>query len=316
MSTLPVGSGTPAPLSLSPTAMDVPGRLRDALVARVPDYLQIIKPKISLLVLLAVSAGWFLAPGAPLAALWPALIGVALVATGSTALNQWYERDTDCRMTRTINRPLPSGRLSPLEVGGFGLSCGVVGVLWLALTVNPLTATLAGLTFLLYTAAYTPLKRMTGLATAVGAIPGAMPPVLGWTAAGGSLDAGAWSLFAIVFLWQFPHFLAIAWIYKDDYSNAGLKMLPAGGRVPHLVGLVAVGYSLVLLPLSLLPVVHGIAGRNYCLLALVLGTAYAIAAARFAISETRTTARRLLWVSLVYLPLVLLTLVWSHWLGS
>lgn len=282
--------------------------------ARFSDYLILIKPRISMLVLLTVSAGYTLAASEPWEAwrLFHALVGIALVASGSSALNQYIERHTDAQMLRTAGRPLPAGRLTTHEVLLFGLVAGAAGVLYLAARVNALTAGLALGTFLLYTLAYTPLKRYTSLSTAVGAIPGALPPVLGWTAAGGSLDQGALSLFAILFLWQFPHFLAIAWIYRDQYARAGLKMLPLGGRAPRVVGVLAVAYSLALVPLSLHPTACGLAGQGYAACALVLGLGYLVAAIRFAWCESTQTARGLLWASLVYLPILVSCLVWDH----
>lgn len=286
-----------------------------ALAARLADYLVLTKPRISLLVLLTVSAGFALGnAGLAQAGVLPhALLGIALVAAASSALNQLLERDSDERMRRTANRPLPAGRLSPREVLLFGLVSGAFGTLYLATFVNWLTATLTASTLLLYVAAYTPLKRRTSLATAVGAIPGALPPVLGWTAAGGTLDRGAFALFAVLFLWQFPHFLAIAWMYRDEYARAGLRMLPLNGSTPRVVGLLAVGYSLALVPLSLLPATAGLAGPVYAVTAIVLGLGYLLAAVRFAMQETRETARQLLWTSLAYLPALLCVLVWDHW---
>jgi protoheme IX farnesyltransferase len=241
-----------------------------------------------------------------------ALLGIALVATASSAFNQWLERDSDALMQRTQNRPLPSGRLSPAEVLLFGLAAGVLGIAWLAAFVDAVTAVLATMTLVMYVGVYTPLKRRTSFGTAVGAIPGAMPPVLGWAAAGAPLDAGAFSLFALLFLWQFPHFLAIAWIYRDQYARAGLQMLPARGQTPRVTGLMAVGYAVVLVPLSLFPAACGLAGNTYLVVALVLSCAYLAAAARFARNESMDSARGLLWTSLVYLPALLITLVWDH----
>jgi len=207
------------------------GTLRTTAAARLSDYVMLMKPRISLLVLLTVSAGFALgsADGWHPLVLANALFGIALVATASSAFNQWLERDSDALMLRTLNRPLPSGRLSPAEVLLFGFANGIFGIAWLAGFVDYMTAVLSAVTLVLYVGVYTPLKRHTSFGTAVGAIPGAMPPVLGWAAAGAPLDAGAFSLFALLFLWQFPHFLAIAWIYRDQYARAGLKMLPARG---------------------------------------------------------------------------------------
>jgi heme o synthase len=293
-------------------ALTVPAR--SAVAARLADYLTLTKPRISVLVLLTVSAGYGLASidGWQLAPLVRALFGIALVAAASSAFNQLFERNSDALMRRTRNRPLPAGRLTPTEVCLFGLLTGSLGLAWLALVVNAATAMLAALTFGLYVAVYTPLKRRTSLGTAVGAIPGAIPPVLGWAASGAPLDAGAFSLFAILFLWQFPHFLAIAWIYRDDYAQAGLKMLPARGRTPRITGLTAVGYAVTLVPFSLFPAACGLAGNVYLVTALTLSIAYCAAASWFAIEESDSAARRLLWTSLVYLPVLLATLVWDH----
>ncbi len=290
-------------------------RMRSAITSRLPDYLEIAKPRISVMVLLTVTVGYLMsANGAWSAAvLSHAWLGIALVAIGSSAVNQWIERSTDGRMRRTRNRPLPSGRLSPHEVLSVGIFAGVIGCLYLVVFVNALTAVLTGLTFVLYAGVYTPLKRVTSLCTAVGAIPGALPPVLGWTAAGGSLDLNAFALFGVMFLWQFPHFLAIAWLYRDEYCAAGLRMLPAGRSLPHVTGLMAVGYALGLIPVSLLPAYLGSAGIIYGVIAVVLGVAYLASSILFAWRESRESARRVLWTSLVYLPLLLLVLTWDHW---
>jgi len=290
------------------------GTLRTTAASRLADYVLLTKPRISLLVLLTVSAGFALgsADGWHPLLLFHALFGIALVAAASSAFNQWLERDSDALMPRTLNRPLPSGRLSPAEVLIFGLVAGTFGLVWLAAFVDAVTAVLAAVTLVLYVGLYTPLKRRTSFGTAVGAIPGAMPPVLGWAAAGAPLDAGAFSLFALLFLWQFPHFLAIAWIYRDQYARAGLKMLPARGQTPRVTGLMAVGYAVVLVPLSLYPAACGLAGNSYLVAALALSAAYLAAAVRFAASESLRTARGLLWTSLVYLPVLLVTLVWDH----
>ncbi|MBI3860825.1 MAG: protoheme IX farnesyltransferase [Planctomycetia bacterium] len=287
---------------------------RGALAARAADYLQIAKPRIALLVLLTVAAGFALAPVDAWhpSVLLHALGGIALVATASSAFNQLLERDSDRLMRRTQNRPLPAGRLTSAEVLLYGLTAGALGVAWLGAFVNLATALLAALTLVMYVGLYTPLKRRTSFGTAVGALPGAMPPVLGWVAAGAPLDLAAFSLFAILFLWQFPHFLAIAWIYRDEYSRAGLKMLPAGGAARYLTGILAVGYALALIPLSLIPASAGLAGNQYLVVAFVLSMAYLGASLRFALHESYRTARALLWTSLVYLPVLLATLVWDH----
>jgi protoheme IX farnesyltransferase len=287
---------------------------RTAVAARIADYAALAKPRISMLVLLTVSAGYALGS----ADVWNALplvhalFGIALVAAASSAFNQVLERDSDALMPRTMNRPLPAGRLALAEVVLFGALTGLGGVVWLALFVNATTAVLTLLTLVLYAGLYTPLKRRTSFCTAVGAIPGALPPVLGWAAVGAPLNLEAFSLFAILFLWQFPHFLAIAWIYRGEYAEARLHMLPSRGRMPHVTGLMAVGYALALVPLSLLPATRGLAGSMYLAVALVLSLVYLAAAVQFAANESLPTARRLLWASLVYLPVLLVTLVWDH----
>jgi len=286
----------------------------NAITSRIADYLEIAKLRISVMVLLTVSVGYVLAlqEAASYLPLLHACIGVTLSAIGASAVNQWIERKTDGRMRRTMNRPLPAQRLSPAEVLLLGLTCAALGSGYLLYTVNTQTAAMTFLTFVLYAFVYTPLKRVTSLCTAVGAIPGALPPVLGWLAAGGQLDSMAFALFGVLFLWQFPHFLAIAWMYREDYCAAGLRMLPAGKSMPHVTGLLAVGYALGLIPVSLLPAYLGEAGLVYTCVAVVLGFAYLAASIRFAWDETRTSARRVLLTSLVYLPVLLLVLTWDH----
>lgn len=293
---------------------------RLAISDRIADYLELVKPRIAAMILLTVTVGFALGSKSGdwrLGKLIGALTGIALVAAASGAFNQLIERHTDGRMARTANRPLPSGRLQPVEVAAFGLVCGCVGVGVLAATVNWLTALLTLLTLISYVGAYTPLKRFTALSTAVGAIPGALPPVLGWTAAGGNLDSRAFSLFAILFVWQFPHFLAIAWLYRDDYKAAGLRMLPGGslaedGSVRTVVGLLACVYAAVLIPVSLLPGQLALAGGAYRVAAILLGLGYLAAAVRFVVDESQEAARGLLYSSLVYLPVLLSVLTWDH----
>ena len=304
-----------SPLPVCPdVAKPSPDSVISSVLARVPDYIEIAKPRISLMVLLTVSCGFVLGmeTASVSITLLHACLGIAVVAVGSSAVNQWIERKTDGRMRRTMNRPLPSGRLAPFEVLVFGFVAACLGTVYLALTVNMATAVMTAITFVLYAGVYTPLKRITSLCTAVGAIPGALPPVLGWLASGASLDINAFALFAILFVWQFPHFFAIAWLHRDDYCRAGLRMLPGGKSLPHITGLLAVTYALCLIPISLLPSHYGLAGSTYNTVAMLLGSAYLMASVFFAINETRTSARRVLWTSLIYLPLLLLTLTWDH----
>lgn len=280
---------------------------------RLADYLELTKPRISAMVLVTVTVGYTLASHGvwEWSILLPSLLGIALVASASSAWNQFLERRTDARMHRTANRPLPAGRLSGTEVLMFGLGCAVIGTLMLAAFVNATTAVLTLSTLALYVGVYTPLKPRTSLCTAIGAVPGALPPVLGWTAAGGALDAGALALFAILFLWQFPHFLAIAWLYRQQYDGAGLKMLPRN-RSTRVVGLLAVTYAVALVPVSLLPRTTVLAGDLYAAAAVLLGAMYLAGAIRFAIQETRGSARGLLFTSLIYLPALLLALTFDH----
>lgn len=285
-----------------------------ATVSRVADLVELSKPRISTMVLLTVVVGYALGcRGAwDLAVLVPTLCGVALVAAASSALNQYLERFSDAAMSRTMERPLPSGRLSSRDAVIFGILCGGAGTIGLWLAVNPLTALLTLGTLLLYVGVYTPLKRWTSLCTAVGAVPGALPPVLGWAAARGSLDAGAFALFAILFLWQFPHFLAIAWLYRDQYNRAGLRMLPRH-RSSGVTGLLAMSYAVALIPVSLLPRSTVLAGDLYAAAAVLLGLFYLGGAVRFAVRQTAASARGLLISSLIYLPGLLLVLTIDHW---
>lgn len=296
------------------TAQELTASSRSAVVSRLADYLELTKPKIAVLALVAVAVGYTLGSAGnwQFAGLLNALIGIGLVAASSSVLNQWIERTTDMRMQRTANRPLPAGRLTSVEALAFGLTCGLAGTVYLAAFVNATTAALALLTWVLYVVVYTPLKSRTSLCTAIGAVPGALPPVLGWTAAGGALDGGAFTLFAILFLWQFPHFLAIAWLYRKEYSEAGLRMLPDCNPRPRVTGMMSVAYAAALIPVSLLPEQFAMAGRLYVVVAVLLGGLYLFSALRFTKNESTKTARSLLWMSLAYLPLLLLTLTWNH----
>jgi protoheme IX farnesyltransferase len=287
--------------------------------SRLADYLELTKPRVSLLVLFTVAAGaWLAAAGEPdVAVLVHTLIGTALVAGGASALNQLLERHSDALMRRTENRPLPAGRLQPLEVLVFGCTLGLVGLAYLAvLSRQPLAAFVAGVTFLSYVFLYTPLKRKTSLNTLVGAIPGAMPPVIGWTAARGSIGPEAVALFLILFVWQVPHFLAIAWIYRDDYARAGLRMLPVVDREGGMTGRQMVTYCLVLVAASLAPVfvLHGSA--LFVIGALALGTLFLLSALAFMRLNSIANARRVLRASLLYLPallaLLLLDITFTH----
>ena len=242
-----------------------------------------------------------------------ACLGIASVAVSCSFLNQWYEQDTDRRMDRTANRPVPGGRVRPAEVLLVGLLLMFGGVGWLLVSVNTLTAVLSFLTLALYVAVYTPLKRVTFLCTVFGAVSGAMPPVLGWTAAGGSLDGGALALFLLLFAWQFPHFLAIATIYRSDYESAGLRMLPLVRGESNGAGLVGVVYACVLIPISVMVWEQGMAGNLYLTVALTGGVVYLVSSIRFLLDQSRERAKQLVLCSIVYLPTVLLTMTWDHY---
>lgn len=283
--------------------------------ARVLDYIELSKPKIAVMGLVTVAIGYALSAlgRTDFATLGYSLFGIAMVAISCSVFNQLIERHTDAQMLRTCRRPLPSGRLGEWETIALGVMTGSAGLVCLVFWVNALTASLAALTLFLYTLVYTPLKRVSYLNTLIGAIPGALPPVLGWTAAGGRIDEAAFALFAMLFVWQFPHFMAIAWIYREDYARAGMKMIPSHAQGSMTSGWVAVGYALALIPVSGLPCHTGLAGNGYLMIALSLGALYAAAAAWFCWNPSRRTARWLLWVSLVYLPLTLLALLGDHY---
>ncbi len=274
---------------------------------RALDYVELTKPRITFMVVVTSAAGYLLgaAGGGSLLALLHTIVGTAFVASAASALNQWIERDTDGLMERTRNRPLPAGRLEPSSVLIFGIGVGVFGTAYLALFANALTAGLGLGTLLLYVLAYTPMKRTSSLCTIVGAVPGALPPVMGWAAARDDLSTGAWVLFAVLFLWQMPHFLAIAWMYRDDYRDGGQPMLPVLDPEGMRTGRQMVLYCLALLPVSLLPTVIGLTGPIYFSGALLLGLAYLGASAYAATQRTTESARTLLRVSIVYLPVLL-----------
>jgi len=273
---------------------------------RLGDYLTLTKPEVTALVLVSTLIGFYLAsPAAPdLAALFHTLLGTGLVAAGTATLNQFLERHTDARMRRTAGRPLPAGRLQPRHALAFGSALAIAGTLYLLLTVNLLAAALAFFTLASYLALYTPLKTRSLLCTAVGAFPGAVPPLIGWAAAAGSLSAGAWVLFALLFLWQFPHFLAIAWIYREDYARAGIKMLPVTDAGGAATGRHIVFYSLLLVPVSLLPTPLGMTGPLYFVGALAAGLALLGCGIAVAVTRSNLHARRLLQATVFYLPLV------------
>ncbi|MCH8965475.1 MAG: protoheme IX farnesyltransferase [Planctomycetes bacterium] len=272
------------------------------------DYAQLAKLRLNGMVLVTTLAGYLLGGGglADPVVLLAAIVGAALAAIGAGALNQYLERDTDRLMKRTADRPLPAGRLTALQVLLFGSTCVVFGILLLAMWVNLLSAFLCVVTAVAYLFAYTPLKLKGPVATLVGAVPGGIPPMIGWAAARGELTVGAWVLFAILFTWQLPHFFAIAWIYRDDYEQAQMPMISHLDRDGLRTAQQIVMCTLNLLFVSLLPVAIGLADGVYFFEALVLGTAFLALGVRFAQRRTLSRARHVLFGSLIYLPTLLI----------
>jgi protoheme IX farnesyltransferase len=287
---------------------------------KVSAYITLTKPRIGLMVLITVATGFQLGargstyPPSLLGTARPSsliftLIGTGLVAAAASVWNQVIERVRDSRMKRTANRPLPRGLVTAIESGIFGSVLLIAGAAILVAGANLAAAGVALATFFLYVFVYTPLKPMTTLNTAIGAIPGALPPVIGWAAATGSLSLPGWSLFLIVFLWQFPHFLAIAWIHREDYARGGHKMLPSVDPTGMITGRQAVTHALALIPAGLLPSALGLTGSYYFFGALALGIFYLIQAVRFWLDVSDLSARRLLKASFLYLPAVLVLLL-------
>ena len=269
-------------------------------------YVELTKPRITFLIVLTSAAGFCLGAkgGVDYVRFAHAMFGIALLSSGIATLNQYMERDLDALMRRTMTRPLPAGKLSAFEALLFGAGLTLLAEVYLAVLVNPLTA-LFGLSVVAgYLFMYTPLKTRTTFSTFVGAFPGAMPPLMGWTAATGEVTAGAWVLFSILFLWQFPHFLAIAWMYREDYGRAGIRMLPVVEPEGRVTGQQIVAYTLMLVPVSLLPTALGITGRVYLYGAAALGLLFLFSSISAALSKSRQQARRLLLASVLYLPLL------------
>lgn len=268
-------------------------------------YLALTKPRITWLILMSTAVGFFFGARSwdTLALVWT-LAGTGLLASGTATLNQWWERDADARMRRTRRRPLPSGEISPGRALAWGVALAGAGFGVLAAGVNLVAALLGLFTLLSYLLAYTPLKRRSPQSTTVGAIPGAMPPLIGYAAAHGSLTAEAWILYAILFLWQFPHFYSIAWLYRDDYASAGIKMKPVVEPTPEGTARLIVWSCLLLIPVSLAPSFFSMTGRLYLVGALLLGFGFLYSGLRAAFERTLAQARGVLVASVVYLPLL------------
>ena len=274
------------------------------------DFLELTKPRVTLMVLITTFVGYYLgsdsAPG--YSRLVATLIGTALASGGTLALNQFLERSSDALMERTRRRPLPDGRIQPAEALLFGAAAVAAGLVVLAAAVNGVSAWVTAAIVASYLLVYTPLKRKSSLCGIIGAVPGALPPVIGWTAASGEFDVGAWVLFAILFLWQIPHTLAIAWIYRDDFSRAGIRFLPIVEPDGRSTGRQIIEHCLALLAVSLLPTLIGIAGALYFIAALALGSGLLAYGIGLAATRTPAAARRLLFASLIYLPALLVVM--------
>ena len=279
------------------------------------EYIELTKPRITWLILMSTGIGYFFGlPGAanwldflksiPLLSLFHTVLGTGLIASGTAALNQWYEREADRHMRRTAARPLPSGRLRPGRALAFGAALSVAGFVELWLGVNLLAASIGGFTLASYLFLYTPMKQRTWWSTTVGAIPGAMPPMIGFAAAAGTITRESWVLFAILFLWQFPHFYSIAWMYREDYARAGIRMLPVVEPDCRSTARQIVLYGLALIPVSLVPSILGMSGRIYLVGALLLGLWFLYSGVRVAVDRTLSRARNVLVTSVLYLPLI------------
>ena len=297
-----------------PELTALPDRLAPdaARASRLVDFYELTKPRMNFLVVVTTMVGFYMALPAGFsdwALLLHTLLGTAMAAAGASVLNQYVERRYDALMHRTSNRPLPAGRVSPVEALALGVLLSTGGTLYLAAAVNGLTAALGVFTIASYVFLYTPMKRWTTLCTVVGAVPGAIPPLMGWSAAADALPAQAWALFGILFFWQMPHFLAIAILYRDDYAAGGFQMLPVVDE-----GLVATGrqmllYGLALIPVSLMPVLLRMAGPLYFVAAVVLGVGFLGFGLACALRKTRTDARKMFFASIVYLPLLFAVLM-------
>jgi len=279
-------------------------------VRRLADYLELTKPRVVSMVLVSTAAGFYLGSASlpDLGRLAHTLLGTALAAAGTLVLNQYMERDLDARMDRTRHRPLPDGRLHPGEALALGVALLAIGLVQLALLSDPLASLVTAAIAATYLLLYTPLKPVTPLCSIVGAVPGALPPVVGWVAARGSIGAEPWVLFSIMFLWQIPHTLAIGRLYRDDYARAGIRVLPVVDRDGPSTGTHAVTNCLALVPVTLLPTLLGLSGAVYFVVALMLGIAFLWSAVALARTGSVTDARRLLFASLVYLPVLLATM--------
>ena len=285
--------------------------MQPTVLDRTRAYFELTKPGITRMVLVTTAAGYYLASrGAfDFVLFLNTLIGTALAASGTNALNQWVERDADRHMNRTANRPLPSGRLGSMEALVFAWAISIIGIVFLSALVNITTAVVVALSLSSYVFVYTPLKKKTWFSTVIGAVPGALPILAGWTATGRPISAGAWALFAIMFVWQMPHFYALAWIYREDYGRAGFQMLTVVDDTGRRAGRHTLLFAAMLVPISLLPTIFGVSGYIYFAGALALGTAFLVVASGMLNKPTERLAWRVFTGSIIYLPLLLLLMV-------
>jgi heme o synthase len=277
------------------------------------DLFELVKARLTLLVLLTTAVGFYLGAEGPInfAALLHTVFGTAAAAAGAAALHQWWEYKLDGLMRRTQSRPLPAGRMRPRDALIIGAILSIFGVTYLAFVCTALSAVLAAITIIVYIFGYTPLKLVSTFNTALGAVPGALPPMIGWAAARGTLNAGAWMLFAILFFWQLPHFFAIAWMYRDDYARAGFQMISSDDRTGERSASQSVFFCMLLFVIAGLPAFLGIATVFYLLTELILGGVFIAVAMRFLKTRSPSDARRLFITSIIYLPLLLGALVLS-----
>lgn len=272
------------------------------------EYIELTKPRITWLILMSTGVGYFFGLDRTASLNWPLLIhtivGTGLIASGTAALNQWWERESDKLMRRTAGRPLPMGLMTARRALWFGIALAVAGAAELWIWVNPLSSILGLFTLAAYLFVYTPMKSRTHLSTVVGALPGAVPPLMGYAASSGILTREAWSLFFILFIWQFPHFLAIAWMYRDDYARAGIRMLPVVEPDGQSTSRQIILYASTLIPISLFPFLFGMSGKIYLVGALILGFWFLYTGVRVAFDRTNVRARAVLLASVIYLPMI------------
>jgi heme o synthase len=280
-------------------------------LSRTSAFFELTKPGITRMVLVTTAAGFYLASRGTFDFILflNTLLGTALAASGTNALNQWVERDADRHMNRTSSRPLPSGRLGSTEAVAFAWAISIVGMAYLAVLVNITTAVVVALSLSSYVFVYTPLKKKTWFSTVIGAVPGALPILAGWTATGRPISAGAWALFAIMFVWQMPHFYALAWIYREDYGRAGFQMLTVVDKTGRRAGRHTLLFAAALIPISILPTIFGVAGYIYFAGALALGIAFLIVASGMLNKPNEKIAWRVFTGSIIYLPILLLLMV-------